>query len=154
MSEQPKEYCEHWVVCKHAHALLYCPVDATGKHHKECEYDTRSRPYPAPEHEDWARTMHVDQDSIDPPQPTIIPCSRPHPAPTDEQCRICSEATERKAREDVLDEITKYINEMYPLPGPEGDYLYPSRKGRREVYEQMRVLIESLLAQQQGGVSE
>jgi hypothetical protein len=56
-----------------------------------------SRPYPAPEHEDWARTMHVDQDSIDPPQPTIIPCSRPHPAPTDEQCRICSEATERQA---------------------------------------------------------
>ena len=48
MSEQPKEYCEHWVVCKHAHALLYCPVDATGKHHKECEYDTRSRKHPAP----------------------------------------------------------------------------------------------------------
>jgi hypothetical protein len=30
---------------------LYCPVDATGKHHKECEYDTRphtSPPAPAP----------------------------------------------------------------------------------------------------------
>ena len=52
-AQQPKEYCEHWVVCKHAHALLYCPVDATGKHHKECEYDTRTRPHPpAPELEE------------------------------------------------------------------------------------------------------
>jgi hypothetical protein len=31
--------------------------------------------------------------------------SRPHPAPTDEQCQICSQATERKAREQVLDEM-------------------------------------------------
>jgi len=51
-AQQPeqRQYCEHWVVCKHAHALLYCPVDATGKHHKECEYDTRTRQHtPAPE---------------------------------------------------------------------------------------------------------
>jgi hypothetical protein len=49
-AQQPeqKQYCEHWVVCKHAHTLLYCPVDATGKHHKECEYDTRTRPHTAP----------------------------------------------------------------------------------------------------------
>jgi hypothetical protein len=50
MTPRP-EPCDHWVVCKYAHALLYCPVDATGKHHKECEYDTRSRPHtPAPKH--------------------------------------------------------------------------------------------------------
>ena len=150
-SEQPKEY----IITEEQLAKLILDLEYQRYNlARITQEQIRSRPHPAPEHEDWARTMHVDQDSIDPPQPTIIPCSRPHPAPTDEQCRICSEATERKAREDVLDEITKYINEMYPLPGPEGDYLYPSRKGRREVYEQMRVLIESLLAQQQGGVSE
>lgn len=47
-------------------------------------------------------------------------------------------AIARKAREDILKEISDYIDQMYPVPGPEGDYLYPSRKGRREVYDQIR----------------
>jgi hypothetical protein len=52
--QQVKGYCDHWVVCKHAHALLYCPVDATGEHHKECEYDTRSRSLPAAPDNIWS----------------------------------------------------------------------------------------------------
>jgi hypothetical protein len=114
-SEQPKEYIitekqlgrvERCYIddCDGGCPNSYCPIDIAKEvrsrpHPASTDEQCRTRPYPAPEHEDWARTMHVDQDSIDPPQPTIIPCSRPHPAPTDEQCRICSKATERKARE-------------------------------------------------------
>ena len=48
---------------------------------------------------------------------------------------------------DALTVIEKYIDEMYPVPGPEGDYLYPSRKGRREVYDQIRELIATIRTQ-------
>lgn len=59
----------------------------------------------------------------------------------DNQMREEGAKAERKW---VLNKITKYIDEMYPVSGPEGDYIYPSRKGRREVYDQMRGLIKSL----------
>lgn len=60
------------------------------------------------------------------------------------QINDAAQAARKDEREKVLDELTNYINEMYPVPGPEGDYLYPSRKGRREVYDQLRDLILSL----------
>ena len=47
-------------------------------------------------------------------------------------------------REQVLDELMKYINEIYPIPPETGDYLYPSRKGRREVCDQLRDKIAEL----------
>jgi hypothetical protein len=49
--------------------------------------------------------------------------------------------------ERVLDELMEYINEMYPVPPETGDYLYPSRKGRREVYDQLRGKIKELRQQ-------
>jgi hypothetical protein len=54
----------------------------------------------------------------------IVGCAsdtRPHPAPTDEQCRICSKATERKAREDVLallEEWDYHNNRNFGKPHP------------------------------------
>ena len=38
--------------------------------------------------------------------------SRPHPAPTDEQCRICSQATAKAAREDALNEFMMAIESI------------------------------------------
>ena len=98
--DMEKKYCDHWVVCKHAHALLYCPADAMGKHHKECEYDTRSRP---------------------------------HPAPADEQCRICSQATAKAEREDALNEFMMAI-----------EYRFEDTNNGRGVVGTIRGLKESL----------
>jgi hypothetical protein len=53
----------------------------------------------------------------------------------------------KSERDKVLDELMKYINKMYPVPPETGDYLYPSRKGRREVYDQIRGKIKELRQQ-------
>lgn len=53
-----------------------------------------------------------------------------------------------KSSEKVLEELEKYIDEMYPVPPKEGDYLYPSRKGRRETYDQIRGVIKELRQQE------
>ena len=74
--------------------------------------------------------------------------SRPHPAPTDEQCRICSQAIERKARERVLDELFEWIEkEKRGCDNP--DMCLFTTKEMQEKVESLRGAQE-----EQGGVSE
>ena len=91
--------------------------------------------------------------------------SRPHPAPTDEQCRICSRATARKAREQVLDEMIKLSmmvetneTERWETCGrPKNDgYINGSHSGYCHALRDMRQWIDRIkkaesLREQQGG---
>ena len=71
--------------------------------------------------------------------------SRPHPAPTDEQCRICSQATERKAREQYAEELKKDLKSRFVSQSNQWC------KGRNSgLIECCNIIDESLRAQQGG----
>jgi hypothetical protein len=73
--------------------------------------------------------------------------SRPHPAPTDEQCRICSQATAKAEREDalaLLEEWDYHNNRNFGKPHPMfADMIRLVREKPDEIRKHLESLRES-----------